>query len=122
MTDTDTGTDLEQLSILNRAYVDSVQHGDVARFAEILAEDFLCSNPDGSLLDKEQFLKQTARPVAIKDLAAEDVRIRTFGDFAVIHAATSYTTPSGERRSGRYTDVWARRGGRWLAVAAHVTR
>jgi len=52
MTDTDTGTDLEQLSILNRAYVNSGQHGDVARFAEILAEDVLCSNPDGSLFDK----------------------------------------------------------------------
>ena len=23
---------------------------------------------------------------------------------------------------GRYTDVWTRRNGRWLAVAAHVTR
>jgi hypothetical protein len=24
--------------------------------------------------------------------------------------------------AGRYTDVWARQGGRWLAVSAHVTR
>jgi len=23
---------------------------------------------------------------------------------------------------GRYTDIWARRNGRWLCVAAHVTR
>jgi hypothetical protein len=28
------------------------------------AEDFLCSNPDGSLVDKKQFLAQTARPSA----------------------------------------------------------
>ena len=25
-------------------------------------------------------------------------------------------------QEGRYTDVWARRHGRWLAVSAHVTR
>ena len=23
---------------------------------------------------------------------------------------------------GRYTDIWAKRDGRWVAVAAHVTR
>jgi hypothetical protein len=23
---------------------------------------------------------------------------------------------------GRYTDIWEKRGGQWLAVAAHVTR
>jgi ketosteroid isomerase-like protein len=114
--------DVFQLTALNRAYVDSVQQGDVERFRAILADDFLCSNPDGSLVDKEQFLAQTARPVMIADLAAHDVRVRLLGDVAIIHAQTSYTTAGGERRSGRYTDVWARRGGHWQAVSAHVTR
>ena len=41
--------DLDALTALNRDYIHSVQHGDVRRFDEILAEDFLCSNPDGSL-------------------------------------------------------------------------
>ena len=41
---------------------------------------------------------------------------------AIIHARTSYTLPDGQSRSGRDTDVWARRDGRWLAVSAHVTR
>jgi len=99
-----------------------VQHGDVQRFDEILAEDFLCSNPDGSLVDKKQFLVQTARPVTISGLSAEQVQVRLLGDVAIIHARTSYTTADGEQRNGRYTDVWARRDGRWLAVSAHVTR
>ncbi len=120
--DTTTRTDLAQLIRLNRDYVDSVQHGDVRRFQEILAEDFLCSNPDGSLVDKRQFLQQTAQPVSISGLTAEDVRVRILGDVAIIHARTSYTTASGQQRSGRYTDVWARRDAAWLAVSAHVTR
>jgi ketosteroid isomerase-like protein len=99
-----------------------VQHGDVQRFDEILAEDFLCSNPDGSLVDKKQFLAQTARPVTISGLSVEDVRVRVLGDVAIIHARTSYTTSGGDQRNGRYTDVWARRDGRCLAVSAHVTR
>jgi len=115
-------TDLEQLIALNREYIHSVQHGDVNRFKAILADDFLCSNPDGSLVDKAEFLEQTARPVTITGLEAHDVRVRILGDVSIIHARTSYVTPSGEHRSGRYTDVWARREGRWLAVSAHVTR
>jgi ketosteroid isomerase-like protein len=114
--------DIEALTALNRDYIHSVQHGDVRRFEEILAEDFLCSNPDGSLVDKAGFLAQTARPVTISGLATEDVRVRVLGDVAIIHARTRYTTATGEHRNGRYTDVWARRGGVWLAVSAHVTR
>jgi ketosteroid isomerase-like protein len=117
-----TPADLEVLTALNRDYIHSVQHGDVRRFEEILAEDFLCSNPDGSLVDKPGFLAQTARPVTISGLAIEDVRVRILGDVAIIHARTGYATASGEQRKGRYTDVWARRNGVWLAISAHVTR
>ena len=121
-TDTTTGSGLDALIALNHDYIHSVQHGDVRRFDEILAEDFLCSNPDGSLVNKKEFLVQTARPVTIRGLSAHEVRVRILGDVAIIHARTSYTTADGEQRHGRYTDVWARRDGRWLAVSAHVTR
>jgi ketosteroid isomerase-like protein len=114
--------DLEVLEQLNRDYITSVQTSDVRRFDEILAEDFLCSNPDGSLVDRAGFLTQTARPVTISNLQTHDVRIRVLGDVALVHARTTYTLPDGRAGSGRYTDVWARRQGRWLAVSAHVTR
>ena len=99
-----------------------MQGSDVARFDEILAEDFLCSHPDGSLVDRATFLAQAARPVAIRNLAAEDVVVRLLGDLAIIHAATRYLKPDGVEGRGRYTDVWARRDGCWLCVSAHVTR
>jgi ketosteroid isomerase-like protein len=114
--------DREALTALNADYIRSVQEGDVRRFQEILADDFLCSNPDGSLVDKRAFLEQTARPVTIGGLEAQDVKLRLLGDVAIVHARTAYCTATGERRQGRYTDVWARRDGRWLAVSAHVTR
>ncbi len=115
-------TDLETLQNLNRDYINSVQRSDVPRFDEILAEDFLCSNPDGSLIDRAAFLKQTALPVKISNLQSSEVKIRIMGDVAIIHARTTYTGPDGRAGSGRYTDVWARRQGRWLAVSVHVTR
>jgi ketosteroid isomerase-like protein len=106
----------------NRDYISSVQNSDVRRFDEILAEDFYCSNPDGSLVDRKGFLVQTARPVTIKNLEAKDVMIRIMGDVAIIHARTTYTLPDGREGAGRYTDGWAKRDGRWLAIFAHVTR
>ena len=122
MIDTQAKSDLETLLLLNADYIRSVQTSDVRRFDEILADDFVCTNPDGSFVDRADFLKQTARPVSISELAAHDVRVRLIGDCAVIHARTSYRLPDGRTAAGRYTDVWARRSGQWLAIAAHVTR
>ena len=115
-------TDLDQLTALNRDYVASVQNCDVKRFDEILAPEFYCSNPDKSLVDRAGFLKQTAVPVTIKNLKEHDVKIRILGDFAVIHAATSYTTADGTQAHGRYTDCWQKQNDKWLAVSAHVSR
>jgi len=114
-------SDHDTLVALNTDYIDAVQNGDVGRFSEILAEDFLCSLPDGSLIDRARFLEGTAQPVTIRHLEAHDVNVRLMGDFAIIHARTTFTV-DGRAASGRYTDVWARRDGRWLAVSAHVTR
>jgi len=115
-------SDLDTLLDLNRDYIRSVQTSDVGRFSEILADDFLCSNPDGSLIDRAAFLSQTARSVSVSNLEAHDVNVRIMGDFAIIHARTTYTRPDGGVGAGRYTDVWVRREGGWLAVSAHVTR
>src|SRR5215472_18740349 len=66
--------DIDKLTALNRDFVASAQNSDVRRFDEILAPD--CSNPDKSLVDRAAFLEQTAKPVAIKNLQAHDVKIR----------------------------------------------
>ena len=115
-------SDIDVLMDLNRDYISSVQNGDVRRFDEILADDFLCSNPDGSLVGRAAFFEQTAKPVTISNLEAHDVNVRIIGDVAIIHARTTYDLADGRAGSARYTDVWARRGGRWLAISAHVTR
>ena len=117
-----TASDVDVLRDLNGHYIHSVVHSDVARFTEILADDFLCTNPDGSLVDKPQFLRQTALPVSFTDFDVDDLRIRVLGDVAIIHGRTRFALKDGRRGRGQYTDVWEKRQGRWLAVSAHVTR
>jgi ketosteroid isomerase-like protein len=114
--------DLETLTALNADYISSVQNSDTKRFEEILSDDFLNTNPDGSIVDLKGFLAQIARKAKISNLQCHEVNVRLMGDFAVIHARTSYTLPNGNPGSGRYTDIWARRAGKWLCVAAQVAR
>jgi ketosteroid isomerase-like protein len=116
-----TTTDYARLLQLNADYIKAVQASDVRRFTEILAPDFLCTLPDGTLIDRAQFLERTAAPTPLRDLEAHDVQVRIMGDVAIVHARTTFSI-GGRQSNGRYTDVWARRGGAWLAVAAHVTR
>jgi len=115
-------SDLDTLQELNRGYIRSVQSSDVRWFDENLAEDFVNSNADCSFVDRAGFLAQIARPCPVASLAAEDVLIRTLGEVAIIRARTTYVKPDGQPGAGRYTDVWARRGERWLCVAANVSR
>jgi ketosteroid isomerase-like protein len=116
------GSVLATLRDLNQTYLDAVATCDVERFRRILADDFLCSGPDGVLLDKAAFLERTGAPRTLDTLTADDVRIRIVGDVAIIHAATHFRTIEGREGRGRYTDIWAKRGGKWFAIAAHVTR
>jgi hypothetical protein len=114
--------DIDELTALNKDYVDSVQHSDVKRFDEILAADFYCSNPNKSLVDRAAFLKQTAQPVAIRNLRAHDVRIRVLGDLPSFMRLRATQRPTATRRKVVTTDCWARQNGKWLAVSAHVSR
>ena len=96
---------------LNADYLASDQNGDVQRYGQILAEDFM-----SSLLD---FLLMTV-PRPFTELKMDDVRIRLLGDFAIIHSHMTFRTKDGVLRQGRYTDDWQRRDGKWLCVAANV--
>jgi len=114
--------DLAALQTLNRNYIRSVRMSDVRWFDEHLAADFMNGNPNGTLVDRARFLMQIAAPCPVSDFDVEDVRIRLLGEIAIIHGRTLYRKADGRTAAGRYTDVWSRREGRWLCVAADVTR
>jgi hypothetical protein len=80
------------------------------------------TNPDGTFIDRNAFLSQIGRGSSVKNIREHDVVIRILGDFAIIHARTSYQKQDGTQGAGRYTDDWQFRDGRWQCVSAHVTR
>ena len=114
--------DQETLQFLNGEYIRAVRESDVRWFETNLADDFFNSNPDGTLVEKIDFLQQIAPLFPLSNLQCEDVRVRIFGDLAQIHARTTYGKPDGGKGAGRYTDTWIRREGRWVCISAHVGR
>jgi ketosteroid isomerase-like protein len=114
--------DLDALRELNDGFIRAVARSDAAWFDVHLSSDFVNSNPDGTLSERAAFLQRIAQPSTVPTLQAEDVRIRLFGDSALVHGRTRYTRPDGSGGAGRYTDVWARMDGAWRCVAADVTR
>jgi hypothetical protein len=121
MTVSATSGDGEVLLRLNDEYLRSSERSDRGWFEEHLAPDFLCSRPDGTLLDRAAFLVRASTPSSLSDLEGHDVVVRLLGDVALVHARTTFRD-GGRPGHGRYTDIWAKRDGRWVAVAAHVTR
>ena len=115
-------SDLEILQNLNREYIDGVNKNDARWFDKYLASDFKNTNADGSLLDRTVFLKQIEHGAGVSNIQAHDVIVRVIGDLGIIHARTTFRTPSGKEGNGRYTDIWSRREGHWVCVAAHVSR
>jgi Domain of unknown function (DUF4440) len=115
-------SDVRPLLSLNREYIEAVNQSNTDWFRGVLADDFRCSLPDGSIIDRERFLERAAQPLDVLNLEVHDVEVRVMCDAAIVHARTSFSTADGRPGSGRYTDVWCRQNGRWLAAAAHFTR
>ena len=113
---------LETLEALNRGYLLAGEKADVAWYDAHLGEDYMATNPDGSLVDKAAFLARFKKPYGGTNLRAPDVHIQLVGDVALIHCRFEETMPDGQTGKGRYTDIWAKRDGRWLCVSAHFIR
>jgi hypothetical protein len=107
---------------LNARYIDSYLTSDVVWYDEHLADDFLCIQSDGTVLDKARFLFQTAKGPDVAKYHLDEVRIRVIGSTALVHGTGLFTKPDGSEGTSRYTDVYAKLAGKWKVVAAQITR
>jgi ketosteroid isomerase-like protein len=107
---------------LNRHYIRAAEQADVAWYEQHLADDYVCITVDGALSDRAAFLRRISQPYRGGHFEAVDARIRFIGELALVHAGFKYTKPDGRAGSGRYTDIYTQRQGRWLCVSAHFNR
>lgn len=106
---------------LERELVAAIAKTDLATYDRIVADDYIAFQASGKESTKQEILASyRAGTIHYTGLEIFDVRGRVFGDTAVVSARTK-----GFRREGdhdvpnnvQYIRVYARRDGRWRAVA-----
>lgn len=115
--------DTRLLRTLNEHYVQAFRHADVAWYGAHLAPDYVMVSADGAQWDRAAALTRFAQPTfatAMRSFPVGKVTIRRFHDVALIHAENAYELKDGRKGVSRYTDIWHKRGGRWLCIAAHI--
>lgn len=115
-------SDQQTLERLNQEYVDAFMKADVEWYREHLADDFVVIESDGSVLNKEQFLRNTVRGPDVSDYKLHEVDIRIYGNTALVRATGVWTREDGKMGMSRYIDVYVRQNGRWKTVSAQITR
>jgi ketosteroid isomerase-like protein len=109
-----------QVKQLEHDWVDAAKASDVAKLSQILADDWVIINFDGSKGTKQSALadlKSGATKLASLEFGPMDVFV--IGDVAVVQGSdTEKSTTHGNDSSGKYVwmDVFVNRNGKWVAV------
>jgi uncharacterized protein (TIGR02246 family) len=117
---------------LEQRLTDALQRSDVEAVAALWADDLVWVGLSGKQSSKAEQLAgikaQAAAPgsaPAVVDVVNKDVKVRVYGESAVVTVLSSWTirTAEGERASDYLaTHVWNERGGQWRLVSAHISR
>ena len=112
----------KRLRQLNEQYVEASLAGDVEWYRAHLADEFVCIDSDGSVLDKNAFLQMTANGSELAEYRLDEVDVRFYGEVALVRATGSWRAKNGTLGMSRYVDVYVQSGDDWKAVSAQITR
>jgi ketosteroid isomerase-like protein len=116
----------QELIRLEKEANDAWAKHDVEAYARLLADDYLCTGPDGDIITKAQDLAELKSDETVYISAIEDdFRIHAYGNVAVVNFRLTYKNRyKGKENSGqeRFTDTWVKFGNRWRCVATHFSR
>ena len=111
---------------LNKEYEEAIARRDASVHERLFAADYTYTPGNGNIMGREEHMSFTkSAAVEVKSLRSEDLRVRIYGDTAVVTGMWV----SVDRRAGRefaerrirYLLVYVRREGRWQIVAEQRT-
>ena len=113
------------LMALENGWNQAQLHHDSKALEELVADTFISTDNDGTLMTKTQFLADN------KDLSYaptlmtnSDERIFVYGNAAVvagIYHAKGLNKGRPFDHYGRFTDTWVSLNGKWVCVASHTS-
>ena len=118
-----------QVLARERAWLDAIERSDPDALAEILADDFVATTPDGRVVGKSDLLARRRAPRP----PGERRRLTTSGVVALVHdnvvvligrLIDTITDAQGTSRTEEvaYTDTWVRDGATWRALSSQLTK
>ena len=124
-------TAAQQIIAAERAWSDAFLRHDLDRISRILADDFVGIDGRGVVTDKAAELEEAKEPkgnaseMVLLGETLSDVRVRVYGDAAVLTALNTARFRSRDRHTViryRRTTVYVHRDGRWQCVSFHGSR
>jgi ketosteroid isomerase-like protein len=117
-----TNTPEQELRDLDTRFVTAVVKNDRAFLAQIYADDYYCIHSNGVAMNKAEELASHAT-VAWTDSRIDDIKVRIYGDVGIVTGRLALAGSATGFAPGarRFTDIYARRGGRWRLVGCQST-
>ena len=120
------GDTVRQLTDIQQQLAKAWLAGDRAAIERIIAPEWSLTGPDGQMSRRGDVLRDVfeTRTHRIIALTVDDVRVKVFGDAAVVTGRTHGRGESAKTPYDvviRFTDMFVRRDGRWQAVASHAS-
>jgi len=116
----------KEIESLEMQWRDAVVGNNVSQMDHLLADDYIGISANGTVVTKTQELAQRrAGTVRIQSLDLSDLKVRVYGDTAVVTSRAELTGVNGQSDiSGnyRYTRVYNKRLGQWKIVSFEASR
>jgi ketosteroid isomerase-like protein len=115
----------QQLINVERQWKQAVVDRDPVALGQFYADEYISTDSEGLVFTRSQDIEiDTAGPSRLTAFTFDDLRVRVYGEVAVVTGRIDTTgmlagAPSQGR--SRFTDVFVKRDGRWLCVATHTT-
>jgi uncharacterized protein (TIGR02246 family) len=110
---------------LESAWDQAEQNKDAAAVANLLADDLVYVDYDGSISTKEQFLADIkTSDITGEQINNEGVTVHLYNNVAVstgIYRDKGIEKGKPFQRRGRFTNVWLNRNGKWECIASQST-
>ena len=107
-------------------WVNAVPKRDTERIGQVLADDFVAILSDGKKRAKAEYLEEIrSGKYTVESIALDDMQARVLGDTAIVTYYQYEKSKSGGVDSSggsAWTDILARRDGRWQVIAEHGSR
>jgi ketosteroid isomerase-like protein len=112
---------------LESAWDQAEQNRDVNALSNLLGDNLVYVDYDGSLSNKEQFLASIkSGGITTEQINNEGVTVRLYNNDSIAVSTGIYRDRGVEKgkpfsRRGRFTDVWINQGGNWKCIASQST-